>query len=133
MFITLPLTLIGLGLLIYYLFATASHALPLLIGMTAGFGASSADLSPGTSTLVGAAAFLIAVAAGRFAMLRMASPGGRSLLTAMFAIPAGVAGYAIGGALAVLVGLAGFAIVPASVAAVITGTIAVHRLQWPAR
>lgn len=128
MAITLPLTLFGLGLLIYYLFGAATHALPIIAGFAAGFAASAAGLSLPLALLIGGAAFLFAIAAGRFAGLTARTPVGRGLLIAAFAIPAAIAGGTLGGALANLAGFASFAVVVVPLAGLACGFVAAGRL-----
>lgn len=128
MALTLPLTLLGLGLLVTYLFAAATHAMPLFAGVTAGFAATAAGLSVPAAILIGAATCLFAIAIGRFAGLTVRGPVARAALLAAFAIPAVIAGGAIGGALANLAGLTGFAIIAAPLAGLACGLVAATRL-----
>ena len=128
MFITLPLTMLGIGLLIYYLFGAASHALPIVAGLAAGFAAAALGLSAPVAVLIGAAICFFAIAAGRFVGLTARGPVARGLLVAAFAIPAVIAGGALGGALANLAGVAGLAIIAAPLAGLACGLVAAGRL-----
>ena len=124
MAIILPLTLLGLALLIYYLFGAATHALPIAVGLTAGFAAAALGLSTPVAVLIGVASTFVAIAGGRFAGLTARGPLGRGLLIALFAIPAAVAG----GALADLAGFVGLALVAAPLAGLACGIVAANRL-----
>lgn len=128
MFITLPLTILGIGLLVYYLFGAASHALPIVAGLAAGFAAAALGLSAPVAVLVGAATAFIAIAAGRFVGLTARGPITRALLVTIFAVPAVIAGGALGGALANLAGIAGLAIIVAPLAGLACGFVAANRL-----
>lgn len=128
MFITLPLTILGIGLLIYYLFGAATHALPIVAGLAAGFAAAALDLSAPLDVLIGAATAFVAIAAGRFVGLTARGPVARGMLVTIFAIPAMIAGGALGGALANLAGIAGLAIIVAPIAGLACGLVAANRL-----
>lgn len=129
MAITLPLTIFGAGLLIYYLFGAATHALPIFAALTAGYAAAALGLSIPIAVLIGAAAFFVTIAAGRFIGLTARGPCARALLTGLFAIPAVIAGGVLGHALVSLAGLSGLvAIVAVSLAALASGAIATTRL-----
>lgn len=128
MAITLPLTLLGLGLLVYYLFGAATHALPIAVGLAAGFAAAALGFSTPVAVLVGAASMFVAIAGGRLAGLTVRGPLERGLLIAIFAFPAAVAGGLLGGALANLAGFAGLALVAALLASLACGIVAANRL-----
>lgn len=128
MALTLPLTMLGLGLLVYYLFAAATHALPIVAGVTAGFAAAAAGISALDAVLIGAATFVFAIAAGRFAGLTARGPIARMALLAVFATPAVIAGGAVGGALVNLAGMTGIAILAVPLAGLACGIVAANRL-----
>lgn len=128
MFITLPLTIFGIGLLIYYLFGAATHALPMVAGFAAGFAAAGLGFSAAAALLIGIATFFATIAVARFVGLTVRGPLARGLLVAVFAIPAGIAGGALGGALANLAGFAGLAIIAAPIAGLACGLVAANRL-----
>lgn len=132
MAILLPLTLIGIGALLYFLFAGATYALPLAAGIAAGFGSASAGLSIPASLLIGVATFMIVIAIGRFAALTLAHPYARGTLIILFALPAAIAGFILTGALASLAGLASIATLLAAAGALVSGGVAAHRLVRPA-
>ena len=57
--ILFPLTLIGVGFLIYALFASATLALPIGAGLAAGFGSCTRSaVAPLPSVIIGIAAFM---------------------------------------------------------------------------
>lgn len=128
MAITLPLTMLGLGLLIYYLFGAATHALPIAIGLAAGFAATTLGISTLAAVLIGAASTFVTIAGGRFAGLTAPRSPGRGLLIALFAIPAAVAGGVLGSALANLAGFAGLALLAGPLAGLACGLVTVNRL-----
>lgn len=128
--IMLPLTLLGVGYLIYQIFAGATLALPIALGIAAGFGASHLGLSPLVAVAIGMFAFLSVVAASRFAALNLASPYARATLAAMFAIPAALAGYSIAHALGWFAD--GTGIIAGLIGAALCAVIAAHRLLRPA-
>ena len=109
MFILFPLTLIGVGFLIYALFAGATLALP--------------------SIVIGIAAFMGVIAVGRFAALSLSNRPARGMLIAVFAIPAAIAGFSVASTFASLAGFASFAV--ALVAGGVSGAVAAHRLARP--
>ena len=127
--IMLPLTLIGAGYLIYQLFAGATLALPIALGVAVGFGASHIGYSPFMAFLIGAVAFMAVVAASRFAALKLTNPQARIVLALIFAIPAALVGYSISHALAALVGATG--IVFGVIAAAACAAVAAQRMLRP--
>ena len=58
MFILLPLSLIGVGFLVYAVFAGATLALPIGAGLAAGFAASALGVSPLASVAIGVVTFV---------------------------------------------------------------------------
>lgn len=132
MALTLPLTILGLGLLVTYLFAGATHALPLLAGVMAGFGVSALGASAPVSFAVGAVTAFVVIAAGRFAALSVRGRTARSAIQAMFALPAAIAGYSLASSLASLGGLGGASMILATLAAIGCAAIAARRVAEPA-
>lgn len=128
MAITLPLTLFGLGLLVYYLFGAATHALSIVVALVAGFASAALGLSAPLAVLIGSAFCFVAIAGGRFVGLTAHSPTTRGVLITVFAVPALIAGGMLGSALAKLAGFAGLAIIAGSLAGLACGLIAVNRL-----
>src|SRR3546814_20751493 len=82
MAILLPLSLIGLGACIYYLFVGATLALPLLIGSAVGMAIHAAGNGVPASFIAGIVAFILVVALGLFA----ARPFHSTLHTALFSL-----------------------------------------------
>src|SRR3546814_1986197 len=97
MAILLPLSLIGLGACIYYLFVGATLALPILIGSAVGMASHAAGNAVPASFIAGIVAFMLAVALGRFAALTLRSTLGRGMLMLLFACPAAFAGFFVTG------------------------------------
>lgn len=128
--IMLPLTLLGVGYLIYQIFAGTTLALPIALGIAAGFGASHLGSSPLLALAIGALAFLGVIAVSRFAALNLASPLARASLAAMFSIPAALAGYSVARALGWLAG--GTGIIAGLIGAALCAVVAAHRLFRPA-
>lgn len=127
--ILFPLTLIGVGFLIYALFASATLALPIGAGLAAGFGSAALGIAPLPSVIIGIAAFMGVIALGRFAVLSLSSRPARGVLIAVFAIPAAIAGFSVASAFASLAGFASFVV--ALVAGGLSGVVAAHRLAGP--
>lgn len=100
--ILFPLTLIGVGFLIYALFASATLALPIGAGLAAGFGSAALGIAPLPSVIIGSAAFMSVIAIGRFAALSVSNRPTRGVLIAVFAIPAAIAGFSVASAFASL-------------------------------
>lgn len=128
MAIILPLTLLGLGLLVHYLFGAATHALPVAVGLAAGFAATTLGISTPVAVLIGTASTFVVIAGGRFVGLTARGALGRGLLIALFAFPAAIAGGALGSALANLVGFAGLALLAGPLAGLACGIVAANRL-----
>lgn len=128
--ILLPLSLIGFGFLIYQLFAGATLALPIALGVAAGLAAHQLGCSAFTSIAVGVVAFMGVIAASRAAALKLTNPHARVALAILFAVPAALTGYSFAHALGVLVGTTG--IVAGAVAAVLCAAIAAQRMLRPA-
>lgn len=128
MAIILPLTLLGLGLLVYYLFGAATHAPPIAVGLAAGFAATTLGISTPVAVLIGTASTFVTIAGGRFAGLTARGALGRGLLIALFVFPAAIAGGALGSALANLVGFASLALLAGPLAGLACGIVAADRL-----
>lgn len=128
--IMLPLTMIGFGYLIYQLFAGATLALPIALGVAAGFGASQLGCSPFTGFVLGVLASMAAITASQLAALKLSNPYARIALATLFAVPAALTGFSLAHALGVLVGTRG--IVAGLVAAAACAAIAAYRMMRPA-
>lgn len=128
--IMLPLTLLGVGYLIYQIFVGATLALPLAAGIAAGFGTSRLGCPPLFAILTGLLVFFAVIGTGRFAALTLTSPCARAALATLFAIPAALAGYSVAHALGWFAGVTG--IIAGLIGAVLCAAIAAHRLMRPA-
>ena len=128
MAILLPLSLIGLGACIYYLFVAATLALPILIGSAVGMAVHAAGSTVPSSLLLGVAAFLLAITLGRFAALTLRSPLGRGTVMLLFACPATLVGFFISGAMARFAGGSGFVMPFALCGALFCGAVAAGRV-----
>lgn len=126
----LPLTMIGFGYLIYQLFAGATLALPIALGVAAAFGAHQLGCSPVTAFIVGVIAFMAVMTATKLAALKLSNPYARIALAALFAIPAALTGFSFAHALGVLVGTTG--LVTGMIAAAACAAIAAQRVLRPA-
>lgn len=131
MAILFPLSLIGFGACIYYLFVCATLALPILIGSAVGTTSHAAGNAVPLSLLLGVAAFMGAVALGRFAALTLRSTLGRGMLMLLFACPAALAGFFITGAMARFAGAGGFVMPLALCGALFCGAVAAGRVVQP--
>jgi hypothetical protein len=125
--IMLPLTLIGFGYLIYQLFAGATWALPIALGVAAAFGASQLGCSPFMAFILGLAAFMAVITASQLAALKLTNPYARIGLVILFAVPAALTGFSFAHALGVMVGTSG--IVSGLIAAAACAAISAHRLM----
>ncbi len=128
--ILLPLTMIGFGYLIYQLFAGATLALPIALGVAAGFGASQLGCSPFTAFVLGVIAFMAAITISQLAALKLTNPYARIALATLFAVPAALTGFSLAHALGVMVGTSG--VFAGLIAAAACAAIATHRMMRPA-
>lgn len=131
MAILLPLSIIGFGACIYYLFTGATLALPILIGSAAGMASHAAGNAVPLSLLLGAAAFMLALALGRFAALTLRSALGRKMLIMLFACPAAVAGFFLTGAMANFAGSSSYVPLFSLLGALLCAVVAAGRLVRP--
>ncbi|RUN76988.1 hypothetical protein EJC47_07835 [Sphingomonas sp. TF3] len=128
MMILLPLSLIGIGAFIYFLFNAASHALPLAIAGAAALACAHVGASIPGALLVGVIGFMLLTGVVRFIGLTAPFPA-RIVAAAALAIPAAIAGYQLGGGLAGLSGLSAW--FPAAIAGTLTGLAAAKRIARP--
>ncbi len=128
MFITLPLALIGVGFMIYLLFAAATYVLPIYAGLSAGFAALHAGASYTSAILLGILASLLVVMLGQMAA-QLPSRHARISVALLFAVPAAVAGFQVASALLHLGGVGGWGVALSLAAALATGTVAAKRHQ----
>lgn len=127
MSIALPLALIGVGFMIYFLFAAATYVLPLYAGLAAGFAALHAGVSYTGAMLLGITAFLVVVLLSQMAVQLTPSRNARIAVTLLFAVPAAIAGFQVASALMHLGGVGSWGVVFALAAALATGVAAARR------
>ena len=129
MFLSALLSVIGLGFLCWLLFSLAVYALPFFVAITVGYYAFESDAgligSIVVALFVGAAALVL----GQVAFATIRSPIIRLALGALYALPAGLAGFHAVKGLS-QVGGAGetLTLVFASVGAIIVGVTAWLRI-----
>ncbi len=85
MFIALPLMFIGIGFMIYLLFAAATYVLPLHAGLSAGFAALHAGASYPCALLLGITAALLVVFFSHMAIQLAPLRHLRTVITLLFA------------------------------------------------
>ena len=129
MFITLPLALIGVGFMIYLLFAAATYVLPLYAGLSAAFAAVHAGTSYTSALLLGILAFLLVVMLGQMSTQLLPSRHLRIAIALLFALPAGGAGFQVADALLHLGGVGSWGVALSLAAALATGAVAAKRHQ----
>lgn len=129
MFITLPLALIGVGFMIYLLFAAATYVLPIYAGLSAGFAALHAGASYTSALLLGILAFLLVIMLGHAATQLLPSRRARTAIALLFAVPAAIAGFQVASALLHLGDVGSWGVAPSLAAALATGTVAGKRHQ----
>jgi hypothetical protein len=129
MLILLPLALIGVGLMIYLLFAAATFALPLFAGLSAGFAARHLGASDLNALLFGIVTILLVTSLRQIVTQLLPSRHARVAFTLLFAVPASIAGYEVASALSQLCGIGGLGVVLALAAASMTGAIAAGQFR----
>ena len=129
MFITLPLALIGVGFMIYLLFAAATYVLPLYAGLSAGFAVLHAGSSVTSALLMGIVAFLLVIILGHIATQLLPSRKAQVAVALLFAVSAAVAGYQVTSALLHLGGVGDWRVALSLAAALATGIVAAKRYQ----
>ncbi|MDB5422377.1 MAG: hypothetical protein JWR59_2324 [Brevundimonas sp.] len=134
MFITLPLALVGVGFMIYLLFAAATYVLPLYAGLSAAFAAIQAGASYTSALLLGILAFLLVVMLGQIATQMLPSRHLRIAIALLFALPAGLAGFRVADALLHLGGVGSWGVALSLAAALATGAVAAKQHErFPGR
>lgn len=128
MFITLPLALIGVGFMIYLLFAAATYVVPIYAGLSAGFAALHAGASYTSAMLLGVASALLVIMLGQMAA-QLPSRDARIAVALLFAAPAAIAGFQVASALLHLGGVGSWSVALSLAAALATGTVAAKRHQ----
>ncbi|WP_299959387.1 hypothetical protein [uncultured Roseobacter sp.] len=93
MFVSAFLSILGLGLLVYVLFAVAAYALPFFVALTVGMHLYEIDAGVITAVVVAMFAGAITLALGQIIFAKVQSVPIRLAIGAVFAAPAGVAGF----------------------------------------
>lgn len=127
MFIALPLTLLGVGFMIYFLFAAATYVLPLYAGLSAGFAALHVGTSYTGALLLGIAAFLLVFVLSQVVVQLTPSRPARIGITLLLAVPAAIAGFQVAAALLHFGGVGSWGVGFALAAALATGVAAAKR------
>jgi hypothetical protein len=83
----------GIGLYCWLIFTLTVYALPFFVGLTSGMAAFHAGIGAPGSLLVGLVTGVLTLGGGRLAFTFVKSVSLRAAIAAVFAIPAGVAGY----------------------------------------
>lgn len=129
MFIALPLMLIGIGFMIYFLFAAATYVLPLYAGLSAGLAALRAGASYAGALLLGITASLLVIFLGQVATQLAPSRHLRIAIMLLFAVPAAIAGFQVTSALLHLGRVGSWGVVFALAGAIATGVAAAKRYE----
>ncbi|RMB01966.1 hypothetical protein [Eilatimonas milleporae] len=93
MFISAILSALGLGVLVYLLFTLAVYALPFFVAVTVGMYVYSADAGLVAAIVSAFFAGAITLVAGQIAFATIRSVPVRFAIGAVYAAPAGIAGY----------------------------------------
>ncbi len=93
MFLSAFLSVLGLGLMVYVLFAAAVYALPFFVGLSVGMHLYESDAGVITAVVVGLLAGATTLVIGQIAFASIKSIPVKIVIGLLFAAPAGVAGY----------------------------------------
>ena len=93
MFLSALLSVIGLGFLCWLLFSLAVYALPFFVAVTVGYYAFENGAGPIGAIVVALFAGAAALVLGQLAFATIRSPIIRLALGALYALPAGLAGF----------------------------------------
>ncbi|MEM6898790.1 MAG: hypothetical protein AAF583_03320 [Pseudomonadota bacterium] len=93
MFVSAFLSILGLGLMVYVLFAVAVYALPFFVALTVGMHLYETDAGVITAIVVAMFAGAITRVVGQIVFAKVQSVPIRLAIGALFAAPAGVAGF----------------------------------------
>jgi len=93
MFFSAFLSVIGLGVLCWLLFTLAVYALPFFVAVTAGQFALESGAGPLGAIVIALFAGAVALVIGQVAFATIRSPIIRLAIGALYALPAGVAGF----------------------------------------
>ena len=87
------LSFVGIGMIFWLLFKLAVNALPFFAALSMGMFAYNTDAGPIGAMVFAALAGAIAFLAGPLLFATVRSPEFRTLISAAYAVPAGLAGY----------------------------------------
>ncbi|MEM8992200.1 MAG: hypothetical protein AAF882_17910 [Pseudomonadota bacterium] len=93
MFISAILSVIGLGFMVYVLFTLAVYALPFFIAMTVGIYVFESDAGVVAAIIAAFISGAITLLVGQIAFTTITSTRIKLVIGALYAAPAGVAGY----------------------------------------
>ncbi|WP_299682459.1 hypothetical protein [uncultured Roseobacter sp.] len=93
MFLSAFLSIIGLGVLVYVLFSLAVYALPFFVAMTVGLYLYDTETSLIVAILVGLFAGVFTLLIGQVVFAKVQSVPIRLAIGALYAAPAGIAGF----------------------------------------
>ncbi len=93
MFLSAFLSVLGLGLMVYVLFATAVYALPFFVGLTVGMHLYETEAGVITAIVVAFFAGAATLVVGQIAFASIKSIPVKLVIGMLFAAPAGVAGF----------------------------------------
>lgn len=93
MFVSAILSVLGLGFLVYVLFALAVYALPFFVAVTVGMYVHNSEVGPVAAVLSAFLAGGATLVAGQVAFATIKSVPVRLAIGALYAAPAGIAGY----------------------------------------
>lgn len=129
MFLSALLSVVGLGFLCWLLFSLAVYALPFFVAVTVGYYAFESGAGPIGAIAVALFAGAVALILGQVAFATIRSPTIRLAIGALYALPAGVAGFhAVKGLSATGGAGATWTLVFASIGAIIVGSTAWVRI-----
>ena len=93
MFVSAFLSILGLGLMVYVLFAVAVYALPFFVALTVGMHLYEAEAGVIAALVAGMFAAVFTYLIGQIIFAKVQSVPIRLTIGALFAAPAGVAGF----------------------------------------
>jgi hypothetical protein len=93
MIVATALSIVGLGFVCWLIFTLAIYALPFFAGLSAGLFAYGHGAGLIGAIVVGLTAGALTLVVGQLAFASIRSPWMRTLIAAVYAAPAGVAGY----------------------------------------
>ncbi|WP_290559350.1 hypothetical protein [Aestuariivita sp.] len=93
MFVSAFLSILGLGLMVYVLFAVAVYALPFFVALTVGMHLYETEAGVVTAIVIAMFAGAITLVLGQIVFAKVQSIPIRLAIGALFAAPAGVAGF----------------------------------------